>query len=98
MTFRTGLLILAVTGALCACAQSPRSAANQPTAGSTGSETARYGNAPTVSTSDPAYAENGAPRASQPAGQDTAGAASDSGNYAPLQHQHMRGSGGGSLR
>ena len=75
-----------------ACAASPQTAAaNQPTAGSTGSETARYGAAPMVSPNDPAYSENGAPRAGQPSGQDTAGAASDSGNYAPTQHQHLRG-------
>jgi hypothetical protein len=47
-----------------------------------------------ISPNDPAYAENGAPRAGQPSGYDTAGAPSPSGNYAPIQHQHDRGGGG----
>lgn len=83
--------VLAV--ALSACTGSPQAPANQPTAGSTGSATAGYGAAPTISPSDPAYSENGAPRAGQPSGQDTAGAPSASGNYAPLQHQHDHGGG-----
>ncbi len=81
--------------AMAGCAEnSPRAAQNQPTAGSTGSYTAYRGATPSVSTSDPAYEENGAPRAGQPAGTDTGGAPSASGNYAPLQHQHQRGGAG----
>jgi hypothetical protein len=92
MTTRTTYLTLgALAVALGACTVSPQAPANQPTAGSTGSITAGYGAAPTISPNDPAYSENGAPRAGQPSGQDTAGAPSASGNYAPLQHQHDRG-------
>jgi hypothetical protein len=69
---------------------SPQAAENQPTAGSSGSYTAYLSAAPDVSPDDPAYSENGAPRAGQPSGIDTAGAPSDTGNYAPLQHQHHR--------
>jgi len=95
MTSRTTYLTLgALAVALGACTVSPEAPANQPTAGSTGSETARYGAAPTIAPSNPAYSENGAPRPGQPSGQDTAGAASASGNYAPLQHQHNQGGGG----
>jgi len=39
-----------------------------------------------VSPSDPAYSENGAPRAGQPSGADVAGAPNPTGNYAPLQN------------
>jgi hypothetical protein len=88
--------LIACAAALLAsgCASSrPQAAANQPTAGSTGSETARYGAAPTIDPSNPAYTENGAPRPGQPSGQDTAGAPSDTGNYAPLQHREHRGGG-----
>jgi hypothetical protein len=66
----------------------------QPTAGGTGSETAHLGAAPNISPTDPAYSENGAPRAGEPSGVDTAGAPSASGNYAPIQHQHDQGGGG----
>lgn len=89
-------LVLAVLApcalALAACTTS--SSAPQPTAGSAGALTPQYGAAPTISPNDPAYAENGAPRAGQPSGYDTAGAPSPSGNYAPIQHQHDRGGGG----
>jgi hypothetical protein len=64
--------------------------ADQPTAGSTGSLTGQRGIAPTISPSDPAYSENGAPRAGQPSGTDTAGAPSATGNYAPIQHERER--------
>jgi hypothetical protein len=82
-----GLLLFAVAG--CSGA-SPRAALDQPPAGSTGSYTAYQGAAPDISPNDPAYAENGAPRAGQPSGEDTAGAPSPTGNYAPLQHEHIR--------
>jgi hypothetical protein len=64
--------------------------AQQPTAGSHGSATARRGAAPNISPNDPAYAENGAPRRGQPSGYDTAGAANPNGNYAPIQHRRTR--------
>jgi hypothetical protein len=87
-----GLLLAMLAGCTGA---SPRAAPNQPTAGSSGSYTAYQGAAPTVSPNDPSYSENGAPRASQPSGVDTAGAASASGNYAPVQHpgDHRGGTG-----
>jgi hypothetical protein len=81
--------------AMAACTTTaPGPAAYQPTAGATGSETAHLGAAPNISPTDPAYSENGAPRAGQPSGVDTAGAPSPSGNYAPIQNQHERGGGG----
>ena len=64
--------------------------AHQPTAGSYGSITKQRGTAPNISPNDPAYAENGAPRRGQPSGYDTAGAPDPNGNYAPLQHRHIR--------
>ena len=76
-------LVLGVAG----CAGSPPQAAyNQPAAGAIGSDTARLGAFPMISPNDPAYSENGAPRAGQPAGESSAGAASPTGNYAPIQH------------
>jgi hypothetical protein len=50
------------------------------------SNTAYQGAQPGISTSDPAYSENGAPRAGQPSGASVAGAPSPAGNYAPLQN------------
>ena len=91
MKFSAPLLTLSAFTALCACTAPQQAPANQPVAGSTGAETVRYGAAPTISPTDPAYSENGAPRRGQPSGQDTAGAPSPSGNYAPIQHQHERG-------
>jgi hypothetical protein len=74
---------------LAACGGNPPQAApNQMTAGSSGSLTAYGGSAPNISPNDPAYAENGAPRAGQPAGTDTAGAVMASGNYAPIQRKN----------
>jgi hypothetical protein len=86
-------MIAVVAGSLAAvaCAASAQVPAPQPTAGSTGSVTASRGAAPTISPNDPAYSENGAPRAGQPSGYDTAGAPSATGNYAPIQHDHKRG-------
>jgi len=84
----------ACTLAVAACSVSSQAPANQPTAGSSGSMTAGYGAAPNISPNDPAYSENGAPRAGQPSGTDTAGAASATGNYAPIQHDHGRGGSG----
>ena len=81
------LLVLAVS----ACSASPSAAPNQPTAGSTGSVTSSLGAAPGISPDNPAYAENGAPRAGQPSGADTAGADAASGNYAPIQHREHHG-------
>jgi hypothetical protein len=76
---------------LAGCAGSaPRAAPGQAAAGAIGSDTAYLGAAPTISPDDPAYAENGAPRAGQPSGIDTAGAPSPTGNYAPIQHEHHR--------
>jgi hypothetical protein len=86
-----GACAAALIAGLGACSGSaPQAAYDQPTAGSSGSFTALLGAAPSVSPNDPAYEENGAPRAGQPSGVDTAGAPSDTGNYAPLQHQHHR--------
>ena len=94
MRFNPKLLIpVALAVALCACTVSSGAPVGQPTAGSTGSETPRYGAAPSISPNEPAYSENGAPRAGQPSGQDTAGAPSATGNYAPIQHDHSRGGG-----
>lgn len=77
--------------ALPAMAQTPPQAPpNQPTAGSTGSSTATQGPAPNISPNDPAYSENGAPRAGQFNGQSTAGAPEPNGNYAPIQHPRNR--------
>jgi hypothetical protein len=79
------LATLALALGACTVSSSP-APTPQPTAGSSGSLTPGYGAAPTISPNDPAYAENGAPRAGQPSGYDTAGAPSASGNYAPVQH------------
>jgi hypothetical protein len=90
---RHAFMMLCAAALLAAAVGSAASqaASNQPTAGSTGSETKRYGRAPNIDPNNPAYAENGAPRAGQPSGRDTAGAASSNGNYAPLQHRERRG-------
>jgi len=98
---KTSMIVIAVGAcslAMAACTISSQGpAAYQPTAGASGSETAGLGAAPNISPTDPAYSENGAPRAGQPSGVDTAGSPSPSGNYAPIQHEHERG-GGGSAR
>jgi hypothetical protein len=81
----------ALTLLLAACSgERPEAANDQPAAGSYGSYTARQGLAPNISPDSPAYSENGAPRAGQPSGENSAGAPSDTGNYAPLQHQDIR--------
>jgi hypothetical protein len=88
MTLVAGaLLVLALPA--CTVSSSPSTAPGpgQPTAGAVGSQTRTMGALPTISPNDPAYAENGAPRAGQPAGVDTAGAPMATGNYAPIQHQ-----------
>jgi len=93
---KTTTILFAVAAcslAIAACTAASPTPANQPTAGSIGSATAGLGATPTISPSDPAYSENGAPRAGQPSGVDTAGAPSPSGNYAPIQHEQERGGG-----
>jgi len=88
MTLMAGaLLVLALSACTVSTSPSPGLAPGQPTAGSIGSQTGTMGSMPMISPNDPAYAENGAPRAGQPSGYDTAGAPSPSGNYAPIQHQ-----------
>lgn len=91
---RTTAILFAVAAcslAMTACTASSPAPASRPTAGAVGSATAGMGATPTISPSDPAYEENGAPRAGQASGVDTAGAPSPSGNYAPIQHEHERG-------
>jgi hypothetical protein len=48
---------------------------------------AYQGAQPSISPSDPAYSENGAPRAGQQTGAAVAGAPNPNGNYAPLQNE-----------
>jgi hypothetical protein len=86
---KTSIMMAAVAAgalAVAGCTASSPAPARQATAGSTGSATASYGATPNISPNDPAYSENGAPRAGQPSGMDTAGAPSATGNYAPIQH------------
>ncbi len=90
---RTILMILGLIGLLGLIGDARAAApdpAQQPTAGSHGSATARRGAAPNISPNDPAYSENGAPRRGQPSGYDTAGAPNPNGNYAPIQHHRVR--------
>ena len=80
-----------LTFLVAACAGAgPEAANDQPAAGSYGSITAEKGAFPNISPDDPAYSENGAPRAGQPSGDNIAGAPSATGNYAPLPHDHFR--------
>jgi hypothetical protein len=98
MKIQLSYSIAALTLLLAACngltpGPGPEAALNQPIAGSTGSETAYLGALPNISPNNPAYAENGAPRAGQPTGENTAGARSPFGNYAPMQGEQDSGGG-----
>lgn len=81
--------VLTVLVAACS-GERPEAANDQPASGSYGSLTARDGLAPNVSPDNPAYSENGAPRAGEPSGDYSAGAPSATGNYAPVQHDRSR--------
>ena len=80
--------------AACSGGPSPYAPVAQHEAGASGSYTAYRGPAPTVSPSDPAYSENGAPRAGQPAGTQAAGRSSYYGNFGPILDERDSSAGG----